>query len=574
MKKILILNNENDVSEYLKTSHFYDKIIALNYKVAIHCSQNNIKFIYIKEILKNNKSNLSKLLKDSFLISKKIDKKITKSSKILANNNYFSNYQKFSVGLLYIQIYSNYLNFLVNKFKEYNFFYYECNTEDYFNFLVKGIKVYKRKYLNKFQKILYKKRFNESNYFITDDDPSINNFKKLFLELSNMSLNKKLCFLIYLLNKEYQKKVQIFAKKNDINLFFYKESLLSKNYIKNINIEKIFNSKIIKNETKDLFLKEYLKYMMPKIINTVIYTKKNIENITKKNSFLLFLSSHNTLVSNTIRETFNKKNIKTLTTLHGGTVGHFKKGFFWPDLAHNNLPKAELSFYQTYSDTQKKILIKKNYFFNTNHNSQYLTFESENFNKLTKNIPSKKKSFLNIGYIAQSNDNIVSNFNEGINDPLNLYKFRSNFLTKIINKKNCNLLVSFNEKNLSFFADKVLIKKAKNLNKLKMYKMQALSVLKQTDFLILEQPSTTLIESLYLKVPTIIVINNPLWDFEKKQKKLLNKRILFVKSYNDIFKLFNKNISIPAKDNIFLNQFYTKEKKKNFDYFLNKLVIT
>jgi hypothetical protein len=90
----------------------------------------------------------------------------------------------------------------------------------------------------------------------------------------------------------------------------------------------------------------------------------------------------------------------------------------------------------------------------------------------------------------------------------------------------------------------------------------------------LEQPSTTLIESLYLKVPTIIVINNPLWDFEKKQKKLLNKRILFVKSYNDIFKLFNKNISIPAKDNIFLNQFYTKEKKKNFDYFLNKLVIT
>ena len=118
MKKILILNNENDVSEYLKTSHFYDKIIALNYKVAIHCSQNNIKFIYIKDILKNNKSNLSKLLKDSFLISKKIDKKITKSSKILANNNYFSNYQKFSVGLLYIQIYSNYLNFLVNKFKE------------------------------------------------------------------------------------------------------------------------------------------------------------------------------------------------------------------------------------------------------------------------------------------------------------------------------------------------------------------------------------------------------------------------------------------------------------------------
>ena len=288
MKKILILNNENDVSEYLKTSHFYDKIIALNYKAAIHCSQNNIKFIYIKDILKNNKSNLSKLLKDSFLISKKIDKKITKSSKILANNNYFSNYHKFSNGLLFIQIYSNYLNFLVNKFKEYNFFYYECNTEDYFNFLVKGIKVYKKKYLNKFQKILYKKRFYESNYFVTDDDPSINNFKKLFLELSNMNLNKKLCFLIYLLNKEYQKKVQIFAKKNNINLFFYKESLLSKNYIKNINIEKIFNSKIIKNETKDLFLKEYLKYMMPKIINTVIYTKKNIENITKKILFYYF----------------------------------------------------------------------------------------------------------------------------------------------------------------------------------------------------------------------------------------------------------------------------------------------
>jgi len=574
MKKILILNNENDVSEYLKSNFFYDMIIALNYKVAIHCSQNNIKFIYIKDILKNNKSNLSKLLKDSFLISKTIDEKIKISKKIFEKNNYFSNYQKFSVGLLYIQTYSNYLNLLVNKFKEYNFFYYECNTEDHFNFLVEGIKVYKKKYLNRFYKILYKKKLYKNNYFDTDDDPSVNNFKKLFLGLTNMNLNKKSCFLMYLLDKEYEKKAQIFAKKNNINLFFYKESLLNKNYIKNFNIEKIFNSKITKNKTKDLFLKKYLKYMMPKIINTVIYTKKNIEKIIKKNSFLLFLSSHNTLVSNTIRETFNKKNIKTLTTLHGGTVGHFKKGLFWPDLAHNNLPKAELSFYQTYSDIQKKILIKKNYFFNTNHNSQYLTFESENFNKLIKNIPIKKKSSLNIGYIIQSNDNIVSNFNEGINDPLNLYKFRSDFLTKIINKKNCNLIVSFNEKNLSFFADKVLIKKAKNLDKLKIYKMEALSVLKQSDVVILEQPSTTLIESLYLKVPTIIVINNPLWDFEKKQKKLLNKRILFVKSYNDIFKLFNKNISIPAKDNIFLNQFYTKEKKKNFDYFLNKLVIT
>ena len=107
-----------------------------------------------------------------------------------------------------------------------------------------------------------------------------------------------------------------------------------------------------------------------------------------------------------------------------------------------------------------------------------------------------------------------------------------------------------------------------------MYKMNALSILKKTNIVILEQPSTTLIESLYLKVPIIIVINNPLWDFEKKQKKLLDKRVLFVKSYNDIFKLFNKNIPIPTKENIFLNQFYTKEKKENFTNFLNKLVIT
>ena len=574
MKKILILNNKDDVSEYIKSSFFYDKIIALNYQVAIYCFQNNKKFIYIKDIFKNNKSNLSKLLKDSFLISKKIDKKITKSSKIFANNNYFSNYHKFSNGLLFIQIYSNYLKFLINEFKGCIFYYYECPTKDHFNFLAEGIEVYKKKYLNKFQKISFKKKSFKNNYYETNDDPSIDVLNFLFLELSNINLNKKSCFLLYLLDKEYQNKTKIFAKKNNINLFFYKESFLRKNYITNINIKKILSSKIIKNEIEDLFLKKYLKHMIPKIINTVFHTKKNIEKITKKNTFLLFLSSHNTLVSNTIRETFNKKYIKTLTTLHGGTVGHFKKGFFWPDLAHNNLSKVELAFYQTYSNTQKKVLIKKNYSANINHDSRYLTFESENFNKLINNIPIKKKSFLNIGYIAQSNDNIISNLNEGINDPVNLYKFRSNFLTKIINKKNCNLLVSLNEKNLNFFADKELIKKAKDLNKLVMYKMNALSILKKTNIVILEQPSTTLIESLYLKVPIIIVINNPLWDFEKKQKKLLDKRVLFVKSYNDIFKLFNKNIPIPTKENIFLNQFYTKEKKENFTNFLNKLVIT
>ena len=90
-------------------------------------------------------------------------------------------------------------------------------------------------------------------------------------------------------------------------------------------------------------------------INSLKYPLKSLNFL-----FLTKIKPSNLVINfNYSNSNYNKKNIKTLTTLHGGTVGHFKKGFFWPDLAHNNLPKAELSFYQTYSDTQKKILIKQ-----------------------------------------------------------------------------------------------------------------------------------------------------------------------------------------------------------------------
>ena len=53
--------------------------------------------------------------------------------------------------------------------------------------------------------------------------------------------------------------------------------------------------------------------------------------------------------------------------------------------------------------------------------------------------------------------------------------------------------------------------------------MNAVKILKSASVAILEQPSTTLIEAVCLKVPNIFVIKNPILNFDKIDYKNLNK---------------------------------------------------
>ena len=106
MKKVLLINNLNDVDQYIKSKIKFKKIIVLDYRAAILCNQKKINFIYIKNldgaILKIR---LDKFYYSTFNFSKKIDKKIINDNSHLKNLSFFSNYSAFSKGLLFIKIY-------------------------------------------------------------------------------------------------------------------------------------------------------------------------------------------------------------------------------------------------------------------------------------------------------------------------------------------------------------------------------------------------------------------------------------------------------------------------------------
>ena len=137
MKEILLINNENDVKEYLISKVSYKKIITLTYEAAILCDQKNIKFIYIKDIYRKKDGKISELFYRSYQAAKKIDKKITQDNNLLKNYSFFTNYFNFTKGNLFIQIYDEYITFLIKKFPTCKINYYDHNNCDYFDFSIK-----------------------------------------------------------------------------------------------------------------------------------------------------------------------------------------------------------------------------------------------------------------------------------------------------------------------------------------------------------------------------------------------------------------------------------------------------
>ncbi|MAZ07767.1 MAG: hypothetical protein CMM99_04840 [Rickettsiales bacterium] len=348
--------------------------------------------------------------------------------------------------------------------------------------------------------------------------------------------------------------------------------MFKKTYFQQNSFKEKFKFDIFKDRIKNIYFKKLIIFLSDYIINDVLETKNNISKFLQKKNINFFCTSHNTLISNTIRETLNKKNIKSFTLLHGGTVGHFNHGFFWPDLAHQNLKNKKISFNQTYSNNHSKELKKNNHSYKLNKKSEYISFKSETFFNL-KNLKKRRKSSFNIGYITQSNSNILFNLNRGNNDPLNLYKFRTNLLNEILKRyKKFKLLVSLTETSDDLFCEQNILEKAKKMNMIKIYNWNAIEILKKADLLILEQPSTTLIESLFLDVSKIIIINNPLWDFNYSQKKILSNRVSFANTYDDIISFILKK-NKKKTNNLFLKKYYQPKKNKEINYFLNKMLI-
>ena len=295
--------------------------------------------------------------------------------------------------------------------------------------------------------------------------------------------------------------------------------------------------------------------------------------ISKIKNIDIFINGNNTLISNTIISFLNKQKIKTLSLLHGGTAGHFDQTTFWPFLNFSNLKNKNYSFFQIYSKHQSKSVISQNKEFKLNYpKKNYLEFYNVDFKNLIQN---KKKDIgqkINICYVIQIGNSILTPKLNKKNDPLQLYLQRNILFNSILNFKKYKLLVSsYNETPKSLIFSKEISSKYKKNDRLKFEHLNVVKMLKKSHIAIFELPSTSYIEALCLNVPIIIILNNPQYTFKKEQKAYLSKRVYFVDSLNEILPIIQNHKKNIHDNNDFLKKYYSINKKNNLESVLINL---
>lgn len=558
MKKILLINNENDVKEYLDSKVSYNKIIVLTYESAIICDQKNIKFTYIKDIYKIKDKKISKLFYNSYETAKKIDRAIIRENIVLKKYNFFTNYFNFTKANIFIGIYDEYFAFLIKKFPAYKIYYFNCHNYNYFDFFTECIKLYKDK--NKFLEIKPLSTNYKNNYFNLSDDPNVSIFKKIIINFKNLNFYNKKTLLFYLVSNPYAKKIKMYGIAENKNIYQYISNIKKINFVVKLNLKcPLFAQP--KKKLKLIFLQKYINYVFPYIINEVLNAHKNLDNSYNKKKIFGFITQHDTLISNTIKQYLNFKNIKTLTLLHGGTLSHFNNSFFWPTLVNANLNTNNIAYFQNYSDFHNTISKLQNLKFNViNKKNIIYSFPNENFLNLRNTHKSDQKK---IAYISQSNNNVLAGKLQNNNDFYKLYLSRNIFLKKIFSLKDFEIHASHTENNVNYFANKLTIEFGLKKKKIFISKFNAIEILKKSYFAVFEQPSTTLIEALLINVPVIIVIKNPLLKFNLAQEVMLKKRVYFVDNLNQAIKII-KGKYIIKKDSTFIEKFYPTKTKNNF----------
>ena len=205
------------------------------------------------------------------------------------------------------------LKFLLKKYPEAKFYYFKKNSIN-FDFLTECVEVYKSKFKKKFVKISnVKLKLSVNNlYPILHDDTNVNPIKNILKLFINLNKNEEKKILIYLLEKNYVKKIEKFSKTRNISINYYVKHFFNKKYFDEILIKRKFKIDTFKDKLKNYFLEKLVIYLSKYIINEVLATKENIAKIFKTKKIDLFCSSHNTLISNTIREYLNEHNVKSL----------------------------------------------------------------------------------------------------------------------------------------------------------------------------------------------------------------------------------------------------------------------
>ena len=292
--------------------------------------------------------------------------------------------------------------------------------------------------------------------------------------------------------------------------------------------------------------------------------KQNIESFINKKKIKIFISAHPTLISNTIKDICNEKNIPTLDLMHGGNCTHFSNSAPYPQYIASNLSATtNINYFQTYTKNMKKIVLANNKPM-VKKNTRIIVFGSNKFNNIIfKNYT--KKNF-NIGYMCRADHNNTTKTYIGFHSESNLYHLRSKIMEKISNNKKFRINISgYNKAQLSKFGSQILINKLKRNKQINFKFYNGKDVIEKSDIIIFEQFSTLLIEALYSK-KKIIYLNNPYLNIFNNQKKLLSSQVLFVKNNLEINRIID--FYLKGKKNYFFKSNSDEQFIKR--YYINK----
>ena len=557
----------------MKSEH---KLFVFDHYSKIICLKKSIKFEAIIDKNCENVLSMEDHKKLQTLLSI-FDNQIKFKYKI--NYDFFSNYHQFITIIRFYQ----FIIFTIEKIISINSkncffnFFLDFRKRDITSHIVRDFeKKYPEIIINKIY-ISHNINFYQSFY---KDDSEVNFFKKNLKKiLSKKILNNNIKILSYLTEKEILISIKKTNKFNIVDFENYTSTYQNKkfrnlDFTKNINIKEYIKISSDFNSSLNYLLNNIFK------LNYLFLNKSilNLEKIFTKKKFNIFITSHPTLLSNIIKEYFLKKSLPTLTFLHGANLGHFENILPFPSYVGVHLKKYDKSYFNVFTKDFLEDFLKKNKYFHfikKKHLTISQSIKIKNASDLFNNSLNLSKN--NIGYFSRKEINLHLGSNINSHDFKEIYNLRKNLILFLSEIGNVNLSISSYYNDIEYFTCKKNINnKIKKFKSLNFYYLNAKSVINLSKILIFEQFSTTIVEAMTTD-KFIIFYDNNLNRFYNDHLLLLKKRIIFVKSDNELFKkideIFNNRISNNLNFNRdFVNKFYINNNYLDIENILKSII--
>ena len=566
---------KNELEKYIslvdKKKH---KLIVFDHNCKIMCFNRGIDFEAIDEV-NPLKFELSLLEHEKLLdFFQSCDRELKNNN--LLKDDFFSNDHELITVIRFYQYIIYVIENIIDKYNSLNLIFFS-DLNDFNKYFFNDLKkIYKNLKFNLIQ------INNNSNFFLDiAKDDKLNKGIIYYLKKikSKFYLKKRHNILTYFIEEDYYKKLKL---NKDFNIIQYENNNIDfKKLKKKIKID--LNLTYLEKKLKILdHFNDSLDFILTSIFNfKYLFFKKNLENLEnlyKKKNFKIFLTSHPTLLSCSIKSFFLKKNIPTLSLLHGGNLGHFQNILPFPSYLKVNYDhNFTKNYFSIYTENFLKDLKKNNNsFINENKKNKFKILQSEKIknsqNMMNKNISKNKKM---VGYFARKEMNIILRSNINNHDFKNIYNFRYKFLKYASDYKDVFVNISSYYKDSDFFTHRNLMDELRKNKKYKFYYFEAKKVIDNSNVLIFEQFSTTLLEAISSN-KIIIFYNNSLNKFYSSHLQLLKKRIIFVDNENDLLetltKIFKKKEIYNELDNTeFIDRLYVGE-SKNLEIIIDEII--